>query len=93
MGWEMKWQHPGAGAGRRAGGRWEKAPYVVGVASCRGSEQRAWKATKKMGSERGGGLPPVKSRQHGPRAARIRDRFFFLLLLVLLLLLLLNRHA
>lgn len=40
MGWEIKWQHLW-GAGRRAGARWEKAPYVVGVASCRGSEHSA----------------------------------------------------
>jgi hypothetical protein len=83
------------------GGGWPARERAVGKKAVRrrrrvlswaaSSEQRAWKATKKMGSERGGGLPRVKSRQHGPRAARIRDRFFFLLLLLLLLLL--NRHA
>lgn len=44
----------------------EKAPYVVAVASCRGSQQRAWKATKRRGGRARAG--------HGPRGTHCPRR-------------------
>jgi hypothetical protein len=72
----------GGGAGRRASGRWEKKPYVVGVASCRGQRaassargkrRKRWGASVEEGFHESnhGSMAPA------PRGLEIAFFFFF----------------